>query len=164
MIDANAAIVNDLDSGGGGGFTPMNETQILAKIADFSGCYSVDPKRIIAAGHSQGGMEAYTIGLRQSQHFSGIAVTGAGFDRPDYRETQIRGQSLLPSQWVIPVSNFAGTWDVAAPEWAVEQGAKEVADAGHPFSLHVFDGGHADGPSLDHLEQMYLDLRASRAP
>ena len=138
---------------------------VLGVVDDFRRCYSIDARRVILGGFSSGGQAAYALGLARADRFSGLAITGADYLTSLGLAREAGVPDLLPSSWLIPISNFAGTSDPAASlNGAVLPGMQILVDAGHPFDLHVFDGGHVAGTDPAFALQMYVDHRGSITP
>jgi poly(3-hydroxybutyrate) depolymerase len=160
--DANGflAIAPEASAQVGSGYSwdpSQDPPKVLAAVQDMYDCYAVDLKHVILNGFSAGAILAYIIGLKASEYFSGLAIASG-----DLGTAEVYAGKLLPSAWLIPVSNFQGDQDQNFPISIVEKGMQRLVDAGHPFFWHPFSGGHTT--TAPFALQMYMDLKPFSAP
>ncbi len=99
--------------------------------------YPIDPRRVVLAGFSQGGVMGYDLAMREPSRFAGLAALSTWFP-PELAETLPK----LPEQEGFPVLVIHGTRD---DRISVEQ-ARESREALRPYGVTLtyreFDMGH----------------------
>jgi phospholipase/carboxylesterase len=103
--------------------------------------YSVDPRQVIVAGFSQGGMMAYALALSDPSRYAGVAALSSWF--PPQLAAEL---PKLPEQEGFPVLIVHGTRDDRID---VER-ARESREALRPYGVAItyreFDMGHEIRP------------------
>ncbi|HEX5282285.1 MAG TPA: PHB depolymerase family esterase [Micropepsaceae bacterium] len=85
-----------------------DESFIEAIIAQTAKNYGIDPKRVFAAGHSNGGQLAFRLALERPKEFAGIAAISASIPTPE-------NLSCTKSDIAIPAMVINGTADPINP-------------------------------------------------
>ena len=85
-----------------------DESFIEAIIAKTAKDYRIDPKRVFAAGHSNGGQLTYRLAMERPQEFAGIAAISASIPTPD-------NLACTPSDMPMPAMVINGTADPINP-------------------------------------------------
>ena len=117
--------------------------------------YSIDPKRVVLAGFSQGGVMGYELALREPSRFAGLAALSTWFP-PELAEALPK----LPEQEGFPVLVIHGTRDNRI---SVEQ-ARESREALRPYGVNLtyreFDMGHEIRQDALRVVLQWLDGKA----
>lgn len=94
------ALVVCPDGFGDVGYRYPGELDVLRVIAEVSGAYRVDPRRVTVTGPSMGGIGTFALATRYPDRFAGAAALCGQADVRQYRE--IGGQPLAPWEpWFI---------------------------------------------------------------
>ena len=129
---------------------------VVDLVADIDACYTVDPKKHILWGFSEGCFYGYLLGIGSAKTFSGLAMGGANtsFARQD-------GYAPADASWKIPVSHVQGTTD---PNGMIQvlQDKADFEAAGHVFTLYQPVQGHTITQAQ--VLAQYNDLKASSSP
>ncbi|HEX3525660.1 MAG TPA: alpha/beta hydrolase-fold protein [Thermoanaerobaculia bacterium] len=116
--------------------------------------YSIDPRRTVVAGFSQGGVMAYELALRDPKRFAGLAALSSWFPEP-----LVESLPKLPEHEGFPVLVMHGTQDTMLP---VEQ-ARASREALRPFGVSItyreFDMAHEIRPDALRVLLRWLDER-----
>lgn len=143
----------------------MGEQDVLDVIADVQKHYAIDEDRIALLGLSNGGVGAYTVGLRHAHRFSAvIAIAGApswlqyagGAIDPFQAEAlhPLSGMSLAENAIDTDFRYFHGRVDPGPMRPAfVEEFGKRIATLGVPYKEQWYDAGH---------DLLYMVLRHGR--
>ncbi len=132
----------------------LNHVQDL--VGEIDDCYTVDAKRHILFGFSEGGFYGYLLGIGAANQFSGLAMGGSNtsFARQN-------GYAPSAAPWKIPVSHVQGTTDPNGTAQSV-QDKTDFQTAGHVFTLYLPVQGHTITPAQ--VLAQYNDLKASSSP
>jgi len=132
----------------------LNHIQDL--VTEIDDCYTVDAKKHILWGFSEGGFYGYLLGIGAASQFSGLAMGGsnAGFAREN-------GYDPAAASWKIPVSHVQGTSDPNGMTQSLQDKADFEA-AGHVFTLYQPAQGHTITQAQ--VLAQYNDLRGSSSP
>ena len=105
----------------------------MACIAELAaGGVSIDPKRVLVAGHSGGGSSAPYLATNE-EPFTAFAVLHGGAFPGGFGKRRVRG-------WFSTGSNDT----IRSPD-DVRSAYEESRSPGSAFEMHVFEGGHAIG-------------------
>jgi predicted esterase len=157
----------------------MGEQDVLDVIDDVQKHYSVDPDRIVFSGLSNGGVGAYTIGMRHAWRFAAVlAIAGA----PSWLQYAGGSQSALDQTLLHPVSGMSlvenaintdfryyhGRTDTGPMRPAyVEELGRVIRETGVPFQEKWYDMGH-DLLYVVHrhgkIYEQLADVRRKRRP
>jgi poly(3-hydroxybutyrate) depolymerase len=129
---------------------------IVDLVAEMDACYTVDAKKHILWGFSEGCFYGYLLGIGSANTFSGLAMGGANtsFARQS-------GYAPADAAWKIPVSHVQGTTDPNGMTQTL-QDKTDFEAAGHVFTLYQPVQGHTITP--DQVLAQYNDLKASSSP
>jgi enterochelin esterase-like enzyme len=143
----------------------MGEQDVLDVLADVQKHYHVDADRVVLAGLSNGGVGAYSMGMRHASRFSAVlAIAGA----PSWRKyagdkmDPLQGEALDPMSAMALAENaintdfhfYHGHSDPGPMRPAfVEEFSKHIATLGVPYREKWFDAGH---------DLLYLVVRGGR--
>lgn len=129
---------------------------VVDLMAEIDDCYTVNPKKHILWGFSEGGFYGYLLGTAAADNFSGLAMGGSNtsFARQN-------GYAPADSSWKIPVSHVQGTSDPNGMAQPLQDKADFEA-AGHVFTLYQPNQGHTITPAQ--VQAQYADLKASSSP
>ncbi len=132
----------------------LNHVQDL--VGEIDACYTVDPKKHILWGFSEGGFYGYLLGIGAANQFSGLAMGGSNtsFARQN-------GYAPATAPWKIPVSHVQGTTDPNGTAQSIQDKADFEA-AGHVFTLYTPVQGHTITPAQ--VLAQYNDLKGSSSP
>ena len=132
----------------------LNHIQDLMEEID--GCYTVNPKKHILWGFSEGCFYGYLLGIAAANQFSGLAMGGANtsFSRQN-------GYAPADAPWKIPVSHVQGTTDPNGMA-QVTQDKADFEAAGHVFTLYQPNQGHTI--TAGQVLAQYNDLKGSSSP
>jgi phospholipase/carboxylesterase len=99
--------------------------------------FPIDPRRVVVAGFSQGGVMAYELALREPKRFAGLIALSSWFPQP-----LVDSLPKLPEHEGLPVLVIHGTRD---PRLPVEQ-ARESRESLRPYGVAItyreFDMAH----------------------
>jgi len=119
--------------------------------------YSVDPRRVVLLGFSQGGAMAYALGLRDPRRYAGLAALSSWL--PAELAAAVPKQ---PEHEGFPVLIIHGTTDSMLP---VER-ARESREALRPFGVAItyreFEMGHEIRQDALRVVLRWLDERVLR--
>lgn len=140
----------------GANWATADLTHVVDLVAELDDCYTVDPKRHILWGFSEGGFYGYLLGIGSAKTFSGLAMGGSNtsFARQN-------GYAPADASWKIPVSHVQGTTDPNGMTQPLQDKADFEA-AGHVFTLYQPVQGHTITP--EQVLAQYNDLKASSSP
>jgi enterochelin esterase-like enzyme len=143
----------------------MGEQDVLDVLADVQKHYHVDADRVVLAGLSNGGVGAYSMGMRHAWRFSAVlAIAGA----PSWRKyagdkmDALQGEALDPLSAMTLADNaintdfhfYHGNNDPGPMRPAfVAEFSKHIATLGVPYKEKWFDAGH---------DLLYLVVRGGR--
>lgn len=132
----------------------LNHLQDL--VGEIDDCYTVNPKKHILWGFSEGGFYGYLLGIGAATQYSGLAMGGSNtsFARQN-------GYSPADAPWRIPVSHVQGTSDPNG----MAQSLRDKSDfqaAGHVFTLYQPVQGHTI--TAAQVRTQYDDLKGSSSP
>lgn len=132
----------------------LNHIQDL--MDEIDGCYTVNPKKHILWGFSEGCFYGYLLGIAAANQFSGLAMGGANtsFSRQN-------GYAPADAPWKIPVSHVQGTTDPNGMA-QVTQDKADFEAAGHVFTLYQPNQGHTI--TAAQVLAQYNDLKGSTSP
>jgi enterochelin esterase-like enzyme len=132
----------------------MGEQDVLDVLADVEKHYKVDDDRVVLCGLSNGGVGAYSLGMRYAWRFSAVvAIAGA----PSWLQYANVGSDALQAEALHPISGmslaenaintdfryFHGTSDPGPMRPAyVQEFSKHIATLGVPYREKWFDAGH----------------------
>ncbi len=120
--------------------------------------YPIDPKKVVLAGFSQGGVMGYELALREPSRFAGLAALSTWF--PPELASTLPKLPKLPEQEGLPVLVIHGTRDNRI---SVEQ-ARESREALRPYGVTLtyreFDMGHEIRQDALRVVQQWLDGKA----
>jgi predicted esterase len=132
----------------------MGEQDVLDVLADVQKHYHVDADQVVLAGLSNGGVGAYSLGMRQASRFSTVlAIAGApswvkyAGDKMDPLQAQalypLSAMSLAENAIDTDFRYFHGHSDPGPMRPAfVEAFSKQIATLGVPYTEKWFDAGH----------------------
>ena len=139
-------------------FQGVGEQDVMRVIDEMASRYSIDPDRIILAGHSMGGMGVWTIGAHYPERFAALVVVAARGDYYHWREvdrdtlpsykrvlvdTEFVPAFMLPNLARLPVLVAHGALDNIVPAAEGRHMAGLVEDAGGALTYVEFpDGWH----------------------
>ncbi|HEX9945241.1 MAG TPA: alpha/beta hydrolase-fold protein [Thermoanaerobaculia bacterium] len=119
------------------------------------GRYPIDPRRVVLAGFSQGGMMGYDLALREPSRFAGLAALSTWFPPPLAEDLP-----KLPEHEGFPVLVIHGTRD---DRIEVER-ARESREALRPYGVSItyreFDMGHEIRQDALRVVLQWLDDKA----
>jgi phospholipase/carboxylesterase len=117
--------------------------------------YPIDPRKVVAAGFSQGGMMAYELALRQPSRFAGLAALSSWFPPP-----LVERLPKLPEHAGFPALVLHGTRD----ELIEVEKARESREGLRPYEVALtyreFEMGHEIRPEALRVFQQWLRERA----
>jgi phospholipase/carboxylesterase len=117
--------------------------------------YPIDPRRVVAAGFSQGGMMAYHLALSDPSHFAGLVALSSWFPAELAEELP-----PAPGHQGLPVLILHGTRD---DRIGVEK-ARESREALRPYGVAMtyreFDMGHEIRPDALKVVLQWLKEKA----
>ncbi|HYG65615.1 MAG TPA: alpha/beta fold hydrolase [Thermoanaerobaculia bacterium] len=117
--------------------------------------YPIDPKRLVVAGFSQGGLMAYELGLRQPARFAGIAALSSWFPQP-----LAENLPHLPEHQDFPVLMVHGTQDTMLEVDRAREGRELLRPFGVSITYREFDMGHEIRPDALKVILRWLDEKA----
>jgi poly(3-hydroxybutyrate) depolymerase len=140
----------------GANWATADLAHVVDLVAEIDACYTVDPKKHILWGFSEGCFYGYLLGIGSAKTFSGLAMGGANtsFARGD-------GYAPANASWKIPVSHVQGTTDPNGMTQVLQDKADFEA-AGHVFTLYQPVQGHTI--TAAQVLAQYNDLKASSSP
>ena len=135
-------------------WTPsVDETKVMAALADVETHFNVDRQRVILGGYSSGGDLAYRTGFRHSSTFAGLLIENSS----PFRDTESSAAESLGAATTKPhIVHLAHTGDATYPLAGVQQEVSEVAAAGFPIEMIERPGAHYDANTDSDLREYLL--------
>ncbi len=135
----------------------VDQTTVLAAIADVETHFNIDRHEIVLGGYSSGGDLAYRLAFYHSLMFSGVLAENTS----PFRDTgSTASQSLAAATWKFNVVHLAHTEDDVYPINGVVNEINTMQQAGFPVQLIERPGHHYDDSTAtsgtDHDLQTYL--------
>ena len=152
----------------------MGERDVLDAIDDVQRNYSVDPDRVVLGGLSNGGVGAYSIGLRHAWRFSAVmAMAGApswmqyaGGRLPEEQADCLRplsGLHLAENAFNTDFRYYHGRSDTGPMKpWFVDQFTASIRRLGVPFKKTWYRLGHDILYAVHQRGQIYEKLAGVR--
>jgi hypothetical protein len=121
----------------------IDESKVMAALADFETHFNVNPRRVILAGYSSGGDLAYRTGFRHSSTFAGLLIANS----TPFRDTESSAaESLAAATTKFHIVALAHEQDETYPLATVVKETNEVKAAGFPLTLIERRGEHWNEP------------------
>lgn len=119
--------------------------------------YPIDPRRVVVAGFSQGGMMAYDLGLREPSRFAGVAALSSWFPPPLAEDLP-----TLPEHEEFPVLILHGTRDDRIDVERARESREALRPYGVALTYREFEMGHEIRQDALRVLLQWLDDRAFR--
>lgn len=117
--------------------------------------YPVDPRKVVLAGFSQGGVMGYELALREPSRFAGLAALSTWFP-PELAETLPK----LPEQEGFPVLVIHGTRDDRISVEQARESREALRSYGVTLTYREFDMGHEIRQDALRVVLQWLDEKA----
>lgn len=114
--------------------------------------YPVERRKVVLLGFSQGGVMAYTLGLRDPARFSGIAALSSWLPGP-----LASSITLAPEHAGLPVLVQHGTQDTMIAVDRARESRAELLRLGVGLSYHEYEMGHEIRPEALQDLLVWLD-------
>ena len=114
--------------------------------------YPIDPKKVVLAGFSQGGVMGYELALREPSRFAGLAALSTWFPQ-ELAETLPK----LPEQEGFPVLVIHGSRDNRIEVEKARESREALRSYGVSLTYREFDMGHEIRPDALRVLQQWLD-------
>lgn len=119
--------------------------------------YPIDPRKVVLAGFSQGGMMGYELALREPARFAGLAALSSWFPPP-----LVERLPKLPEHEGFPVLVLHGTRDDRIDVEMARQSRESLRPYGVAMTYREFDMGHEIRPDALRVFLQWLDGKALR--
>lgn len=120
--------------------------------------YPIDPKRVVVAGFSQGGMMAYDLALRDPSRFAGVAALSSWFPPPLAEDVP-----KLPEHEDFPVLVVHGTRDDRIEVEKARESREALRPYGVALTYREFDMGHEIRQDALRVVLQWMDERAFKS-
>lgn len=120
--------------------------------------YPIDPKNVVVAGFSQGGVMGYELALRQPSRFAGLAALSTWFP-PELAEIL----PMVPEQEGFPVLMIHGTRDDRIDVGKARESREALRPYGVTLTYREFEMGHEIRQDALRLVMQWLDGKALKA-
>ncbi|MFL6262322.1 MAG: alpha/beta hydrolase [Thermoanaerobaculia bacterium] len=117
--------------------------------------YPIDPRKVVLAGFSQGGMMGYELALRQPSRFAGLAALSSWFPPP-----LVELLPKLPEHEGFPVLVLHGTRDDRIDVEMARQSRESLRPYGVAMTYREFDMGHEIRPDALRVFLQWLEEKA----
>ncbi|HEV7785622.1 MAG TPA: dienelactone hydrolase family protein, partial [Thermoanaerobaculia bacterium] len=117
--------------------------------------YPVDPKKVVVAGFSQGGVMGYELALRQPSSFAGLAALSTWFP-PELAAILPK----VPEQEGFPVLMIHGTRDDRIDVEKARESREALRPYGVTLTYREFEMGHEIRQDALRVVQQWLDGKA----
>jgi phospholipase/carboxylesterase len=117
--------------------------------------YPVDPRRVVAAGFSQGGMMAYHLALSDPSRFAGLVALSSWFPPPLVEELP-----KVPEHEGFPVLVLHGTRDDRIEVERARESREALRPYGVAMTYREFDMGHEIRPDALKVVLQWLKEKA----
>ncbi len=134
-----------------------DEAKVLAAIDDVLACAPIDPRQVVLAGYSSGGILALTLAVRHAERFAGVLVENSAMDRDG-----ATARVLPRAAWRFPVAWRTHRDDPVFPPRRIHRDLAAFTRAGHPVEHDAVPGDHG-GTSADWV-WLLAKMLAWRAP
>lgn len=119
--------------------------------------YPIDPRKVVVAGFSQGGMMAYELALRNPSRFAGLAALSSWFPQP-----LVEDLPKLPEQEEFPVLVIHGTQDTMIDVERAREARESLRGFGVGITYREFDMAHEIRPDALRVILRWLEEKAFR--
>jgi pimeloyl-ACP methyl ester carboxylesterase len=131
----------------------VDQSKVLAAIADVETHFNIDRHRIVIGGYSSGGDLAYRTAFYHADMFAGLLAENTS----PFRDTgSTQAASLAAASWKFHVVHLAHTEDDTYPIAGVRQETDAMANAGFPIQRIERPGAHYDANTDSDMQALLL--------